>query len=140
MQSLFLLYPQFHGSQRTKQLEIFEFSRADSNTFPLLYITVGKVKWFMEKNCLRQLDVLINSFNFYWKRFLKKPLYRALWPKRRFFKWNCLPPVGQKSEIGPKIFPRLFILGLAPSIAKVSTRSYKGTPPTLKSRFYSNPA
>ena len=44
MQSLFLLYPQFHGSQRTKQLEIFEFSRADSNTFPLLYITVGKVK------------------------------------------------------------------------------------------------
>ena len=44
MQSLFLLYSQFHGSQRTKQLEIFEFSRADSNTFPLLYITVGKVK------------------------------------------------------------------------------------------------
>ena len=44
MQSLFLLYPQFHGSQRTKQLEIFEFSRADSNTFPLLNITVGKVK------------------------------------------------------------------------------------------------
>ena len=40
----FLLYSQFHGSQRTKQLEIFEFSRADSNTFPLLYITVGKVK------------------------------------------------------------------------------------------------
>ena len=44
IQSLFLLYSQFHGSQRTKHLEIFEFSRADSNTFPLLYITVGKVK------------------------------------------------------------------------------------------------
>ena len=39
----FLLYSQFHGSQRTKQLQIFEFSRPDSNTFPLLYITVGKV-------------------------------------------------------------------------------------------------
>ena len=37
MQSLFLLYPHFHGSQRTKQLEIFKFSRADSNTLPLLY-------------------------------------------------------------------------------------------------------
>ena len=33
----FLLYSQFHGSQRTKQLEIFEISWADSNTFPLLY-------------------------------------------------------------------------------------------------------
>ena len=44
----FLLYSQFHGSQRTKQLEIFEFSRADSNTFPLLYITVGKVKFIGE--------------------------------------------------------------------------------------------
>ena len=41
----FLLYSQFHGSQRTKQPEIFEISRADSNTFPLLYITVGKVKY-----------------------------------------------------------------------------------------------
>ena len=34
----FFSYSQFHGSQRTKQLEIFEFSRADSNTFPLLYV------------------------------------------------------------------------------------------------------
>ena len=34
----FLLYSQFHGSQRTKQLEIFEFSRADYHTtFPMLY-------------------------------------------------------------------------------------------------------
>ena len=33
----FLADPQFHGSQRTKQLEIFEFSRADYHTFPLLY-------------------------------------------------------------------------------------------------------
>ena len=42
----FLLYPKFHGSQRTEQLEIFEFSRADYHTFPLLHITVGKVKYF----------------------------------------------------------------------------------------------
>ena len=39
----FFLYSEFHGSQRTKHFEIFDFSRADSNTFPLLYITVGKV-------------------------------------------------------------------------------------------------
>ena len=40
----FLLYSQFRGSQGTKQLEIIEISRADYHTFPLLYITVGKVK------------------------------------------------------------------------------------------------
>ena len=77
----------------------------------------------MEKNCLRKLEALVNSFTFYPKRFLKKPLYQALWPKIRIFEWNCIPPVGQKSEIAPKFFPRLFILGLALSIAKVSTRS-----------------
>ena len=81
------------------------------------------LKWFMEKSCLRQLEALINSFTFYPKRFFKKPLYRVLWPKIRIIKWNCIPPVGQKSEIAPKFFPRLFILGLALSIAKVSTRS-----------------
>ena len=47
--TFFLLYSQFHGSQRTKHLDIFEFSRADSNTFPLLYITVGKVKLLIQK-------------------------------------------------------------------------------------------
>ena len=39
----------------------------------------------MDKSCLRQLEALINSFTFYPKRFLKKPLYKVLWPKIRFF-------------------------------------------------------
>ena len=77
----------------------------------------------MEKNSLRQLEALVNSFTFYPKRFFKKPLCQALWSKIRFFTWNCTPPVGQKSEIAPKFFSRLFILGLALSITKVSTRS-----------------
>ena len=77
----------------------------------------------MKKNCLCQFEALINSFTFYRKRFLKKPLYKTLWPKRRFFTWNCTPPVGQKSVFPPKIFSRLFILDLALSITKVSTRS-----------------
>ena len=77
----------------------------------------------MEKNCLRQLEVLVNSFTFYPKHFFKKPLYKALWPKIRFFTWNCTPPVGQKNETAPKFFSRLFILELALSITKVSTRS-----------------
>ena len=80
-------------------------------------------KWFMEKSCLRELKALINSFTFYPKRFLKKPLYKALWPKIRFFTWNFKPPVGQKSVSPPKIFSRLLILGQTLSIAKVSTRS-----------------
>ena len=62
MQSLFLLYSQFHGSQRTKQLEIFEFSRADSNTFPLLYITVGKVKIESFDSDLKILESESNDF------------------------------------------------------------------------------
>ena len=42
----FFAVPPVSWLPEAKQLEIFEFSRADSNTFPLLYITVGKVKSF----------------------------------------------------------------------------------------------
>ena len=93
---------------------------------PTLKITGPKLKIFlrfMEKRCLRQLEALIKSFNFYWKRFLKRPLYKTLWPKIRFFTCNCTPPVVEKSESPPNIFSRLFILELALSITKVSTRS-----------------
>ena len=40
----FFAVPPVSWLPEAKQLEIFEFSRTDSNTFPLLYITVGKVK------------------------------------------------------------------------------------------------
>ena len=49
---------QFHGSQRTKQLEIFEFSRADSNTFLLLYSRASKIDF--KKN--RSFDLKVNHF------------------------------------------------------------------------------
>ena len=77
----------------------------------------------MEKSYLRQLEALVNSFTFYPKRFFKKPFYKALWPKRRFFACNYTPPVKRKGVSPPKIFSRLIILGPALSIAKVSTRS-----------------
>ena len=38
----------------------------------------------MNKSCFRQLEALINTFNVYLKRFLKKPLYKAQWPKIQF--------------------------------------------------------
>ena len=43
--------------------------------------------------------------------------------KKTIFYVKLQPPVGQKSESPPKNFSPLFILGLALSIAKVSTRS-----------------
>ena len=49
--------------------------------------------------------------------------------KKTIFYVKLQPPVGQKSESPPKNFSPLFILGLALSIAKVSTRS--GIPPLL---------
>ena len=39
----------------------------------------------MEKNCLRQLEALINSFNVYWKRFLKNHSIRRYGEKYDFF-------------------------------------------------------
>ena len=61
----------------------------------------------MEKNYLSQLKALINSFNFYLKHFLEKPLYKMLWPKYGFLsEIQTLPPVRQKSETAPKIFSR----------------------------------
>ena len=40
----FFAVPPVSWLPEDKKNEIFEFSRADSNTFPMLYITVGKVK------------------------------------------------------------------------------------------------
>ena len=58
----------------------------------------------MEKRCLRQLKALINSFTFYPKRFLKKPLYKALWPKRPFLSEIAHPLLDRKVNLRQKIF------------------------------------
>ena len=76
----------------------------------------------MEKRCSHHLEAVINSFNFYRTRFFKKPLYKALWPKDDFLR-EIAHPLLDRKESPPKIFSRLFILELALSITKVSTRS-----------------
>ena len=71
MQSLFFLYSQFHGSQRTKHLEIFEISWADSNTFPLLYITVGKVKGLWNCCGLKIKEISLTSLELHQEKWQK---------------------------------------------------------------------
>ena len=58
----------------------------------------------MEKNWLRQLEALVNSFTFYPKRFFKKPLYKALWQKDDFLREITHPLLDRKVKLGPKFF------------------------------------
>ena len=70
----------------------------------------------MEKTCLRQLEAPIIIFNFYRKRFLKKPLYKARWPKIRFFSH---PLLDKKVNLRRKNYYLVYIEGFPPRMSHI---------------------
>ena len=58
----------------------------------------------MEKNCLRQLEALLNSFTFYPERFFKKHSIKRYGQKYEFLSEIAYPLLDRKIKLRPNFF------------------------------------